>query len=87
MRFEDFLRVIPADPQGKRQPAAVESLVYQGLTFNTLDINGRKNMCELLGVSESENKETVDIQGSFSPFYQNAKCFGNKTIVRINSSK
>ena len=52
MRFEDFLRVIPADPRGKRQPAH-RQLFYQQflqylLYFYTSVI---KNVVEILCMS------------------------------------
>ena len=89
--LENFLGlkdVGPGIPSKKAiEKAAVESLAYQGLTLETLDRNGRKNLSELLGVCESDNKEANDIQGPFSSFYQNAKYFGKRILKYKRNGK
>ena len=60
------------------EKAAVESLVYQGLTFNTVDREGRKNLSDLLGVVDCDNKQPSEIPGPLLSFYQNAKYIGRR---------
>ena len=67
--------------------AAVESLVYQGLTFKTIDMEGRKNLSDLLGVSDSDNKQPIDIPGPLLSFYQNAKYIGRKILKFKRNTK
>ena len=41
MRFEDFLRVLPAEPRGKRQPAGIHASIEK-ITFPVTDNNTNK---------------------------------------------
>ena len=59
------------------EKAAVESVVYQGLAF---DRDGRKNLSDLLGVSDSDNKQPIDTSGPFFSFLKNAKHIGGKVL-------
>ena len=64
------------------EQAAFDSLVYQGLTFNSVDREGRKNLSDLLGVAESgsDDKNEKNVQGSFLSLYKNAKYFSKKIL-------
>jgi hypothetical protein len=55
------------------EKAAVESLVYQGLTLKTVDREGKKNLSDLLGVADSDYNQPSDIPGPLSSFYQDVK--------------
>jgi len=69
------------------EKAAVESLVYQGLTFNNVDREGRKNLSDLLGVAEPDTKKGNTFQGTILSFYENAKCFSKKLLKYKRSDK